>query len=391
MSKKTARQQPRPVNRRHASRREREANQSRMLKIGAGTVLALTVLVLGWGLFQQYVLRPRTPVATVGESAIRLDTYQKLVNYRRWDYGNYLQDLESQKATYAADENQAWMVQFLDQQISQVRSELMNLPESVVDDLIDDQITRQECEIRGIAVTPEDVEIRLEEQFGYERNPPTPTPTPITATLPITVTPTPTMAPMTLEDYQQRLASWTALAKAQAGFSEADFGNLLESSLYREKLVEVLEAEVPTTAEQVRARHILVETREEAESVLARLLEGEAFEDLAAELSTDVSNKDSGGDLGWFMRGDMVAAFDEVAFSSEPGQLSDVVETDFGFHIIRVEEHESDRELEPDALTRAKSKAVEDWYAARRVAPSVVRLWEPNMEPTPISTRVFGR
>jgi foldase protein PrsA len=196
---------------------------------------------------------------------------------------------------------------------------------------------------------------------------------------------------MTLEQFKQRFESWTTVARERAGFSEADFRQLIEGSIYREKLVEALEAEVATTAEQVRARHILVETREEAEEVLARLDEGESFADLAAEVSTDTSNKDDGGDLGWFARGTMVEAFDQVAFDMEPGQLSDVVETDFGFHVIKVEEHETERELEPDALARAQDKAVEEWYQVRRTAPSVLRQLDPTMYPTAIPTPRLGR
>jgi peptidyl-prolyl cis-trans isomerase C len=101
--------------------------------------------------------------------------------------------------------------------------------------------------------------------------------------------------------------------------------------------------------EQVRASHILIgvksdanesekaEARKKTESVLSRLKKGEKFEALAKEFSTCPSNT-KGGDLGFFRRGQMVKPFENAAFSLEPGQTSDIVETRFGYHVIRVVE-----------------------------------------------------
>lgn len=98
--------------------------------------------------------------------------------------------------------------------------------------------------------------------------------------------------------------------------------------------------------EQVRARHILVRPQEgdkdaaraKAEAILARLKAGEDFAKLAEETSDDPGSRVRGGDLGYFQRGKMVKPFDEAVFSmTEPSQLSEIVETDFGFHVIRFE------------------------------------------------------
>jgi peptidyl-prolyl cis-trans isomerase C len=90
--------------------------------------------------------------------------------------------------------------------------------------------------------------------------------------------------------------------------------------------------------EEVHARHILVETEDEAKAVLAELKKGADFEKLAKEKSKDPSAAQNGGDLGYFSKGQMVPEFAETAFKLAKGQLSEPVKTQFGWHIIKVED-----------------------------------------------------
>jgi peptidyl-prolyl cis-trans isomerase C len=101
--------------------------------------------------------------------------------------------------------------------------------------------------------------------------------------------------------------------------------------LYEEVIKEVPEEE------RIRARHILVETEDEAKEIKKQLDEGGDFAKLAKEKSQDPGSGKEGGDLGWFTKEEMVPEFAEAAFGLEEGAISEPVKSDFGWHIIKVE------------------------------------------------------
>ena len=126
--------------------------------------------------------------------------------------------------------------------------------------------------------------------------------------------------------------------------------------------------------ERVRARHVLVRVDKDAaedkvadaqkriDAALARIQGGEDFAKVASEVSEDPGSKDRGGDLGLFPRGQMVPAFEDVAFQQKDGETSEVVRTDFGFHVIRTEAHEAakDRSFDEAAHEIAEELAGAD-------------------------------
>lgn len=105
---------------------------------------------------------------------------------------------------------------------------------------------------------------------------------------------------------------------------------------------------------EVKARHILVKTKEEAEAIIKRLDAGESFEAIAKEVSTDPGSGANGGDLGWFGPGQMVPEFEQAAFALEVGAYSkEPVQSQFGFHIIKVEDK---RQQQPPAFEQVKEQ-----------------------------------
>ncbi|NJM34919.1 MAG: peptidylprolyl isomerase [Rhodomicrobium sp.] len=104
--------------------------------------------------------------------------------------------------------------------------------------------------------------------------------------------------------------------------------------------------------QEVRARHILVKTEDEAKTVAEELKKGGDFAELAKKYSQDRGGA-AGGDLGYFTRGQMVPAFEEAAFKLEKDKISDPVQTEFGWHILKVEDK---RDRQPPSFEEVKDQ-----------------------------------
>ena len=137
---------------------------------------------------------------------------------------------------------------------------------------------------------------------------------------------------------------------------------------------------------EVHARHILLPTEDDAKAALARVKKGEDFAKVATELSKDPGSE--GGDLGWFTKDKMVPEFADAAFKMEPGQVSDPVKSQFGWHIIKVEEKRMKtfpafEQVKDQAARYVAQKAQTELITSLRGQVKIERFDEPSPSPTP--------
>lgn len=410
---------PLPQTKKQLAKSRKVRRRERNVAIGVTIVAVLVVGILAFGALQEGVIKPNAPIAKVNGVGIPTSYYQKMVRYSRDRVYGALDLYEQRKASLddTVPENQV-MIQYLDQLLQQSQQQLISTQFDVLNQVIDDELVRQEARKEGLLATPDEIGEEIEKGFGYERNPatatpePSPTSAPITPTLPVTgtpapattpisptetvtgtptptVTPFPTPTPMTYEAFQTAYQSQLQLMRKTYGFSESQFRDLAANQVLRRKLQAVLETRVSTTDSQVHAQHILVKTEDEAKAVKERLNNGEDWAALAKELSTDESNKEQAGDLGWFSKGAMVSQFEDAVFAMEAGQISDPVATEFGWHIIKLLEKDENHTLDEAALAEKKSRALDDWLESQRNSSAVKWYW--TTEAVPPDTRASSQ
>ncbi len=410
---------PRPavVSRKQQSRVEKERQQRRIVLIVTITIAVAVVLILGYGLLDTFYLQNMRPVATVDGEKITLEQFQARARFDRFQLIQNTIQLAQYQQLFQSDPNSA---NYFTSQIQLNVSKLNDpnqLGNQVIDELINEAIIRREAQKLGITVTDEEVEKAFQEAFGFFPSgtpttaptatpfstatyspqqltlapytaTPTEAPTPTqaaeatetpaetpqaTATAGPTSTPFPTPTPMTEEGFKTGLDNYLTTLKTEAQIDEKTFREIVRSSLLYEKVFEAITKDVPTEDEWVWARHILVATPEEAAVVVEALKNGADFAQLAAQFSTDTSNKDRGGDLGWFERGQMVSEFENAVFAmTEIGQISEPVQTQFGYHIIQLLGKER-RPVSESRLSTLKQQKFNSWLEETKASLKIER------------------
>ncbi len=240
-------------------------------------------------------------------------------------------------------QTQAAMVQQgIDPKSASGQERLKNLRQQVLDQVINDAIIAQQAEREGVKVADDELNAQLSQAAQDAGG----------------------LAPF--NDY---------LSKNQ--LSIADLCAQLRANYIGEAMLNRVTSALPTNVEQVHARHILVPTPTLAQMVLTQVRQGKDFAALAQQYSVDEASKANGGDLGWFPRGVMELQFEAAAFQLVPGQSSDVVQTRFGYHIIKVDERESSRSLPPEILSNMREQAFLAWLQAVRETMKIERLAPP--------------
>ena len=250
------------------------------------------------------------------------------------------------------------------QRLTQLRREAMDL-------MIEQELVGQAAEARDIEVTAAEVDAALHEISEPFK---------------------------TAEEFTRRIQS--------EGFTEDSYRERIERMLAAKKYLDGIRLGVAPVSdeeleayyrdnerrlslpEQVRVRHILLTwkpmgtrddraaIREQMAPILEKARSGADFAELAREHSEDSATAQNGGDTGLFHRGQMVPAFEEVAFALKPGEVSDLVETPFGVHILRLEERRESRLLSLEEVREQLRDYIREEKMEAAVEEEIVRLRE---------------
>lgn len=370
MAKKKAQKTPAvvPMTKRQLSRYQKEKREERLALGFVIAVVLLIVVVIAAGFFQEGFAKPNATVAKVNGASITAGAWAKAMVLQSRNLDNQMIYWDNQGLALGGgtDSSQAYLQQIVAQQKQQLQQAKDELIYTVPDQLIANELIRQEAEKRGIVVTPAEMDAAIRDMFQ-------PTPQqPVTDTTSTTPTPTAIPANAWEQNFRQYLVS--------LGVSDSDYRQIaLLPGLQREKLQVVLSETMATSAEQIRLSHIVTDTQDMAVVILARVQAGEDFATLARDLSGDTATTEIGGDLGWYPReilsGEYGPDVESAAWALQLGEVvTSPVQSYSGYEIIKVTGREANRPLDSDKLTQLQSSALQNWLTAQMDTPAVERL-----------------
>jgi parvulin-like peptidyl-prolyl isomerase len=294
------------------------------------SVLCATVALLVMSILAGGCGGQPTPVETITATPSPVEGLAALVNGQPIAQEEYEKQVAQVEAFFAQEG--------LDPESEEGRERLAQARRQVLEQMIDQELIRQAAVEMGVSISEAELEASIQDiidQSGGQ------------------------------EQFDQSLQGM--------GTTYDDFRQMLLDQLLSEAVYSAVTASISPVAEQVHARHVLLPTRERAEEVLARLQAGEDFSYLAREYSEDISSRESGGDVGFFPRGVMPPEVEEVAFSLEVGETSEIVESQFGFRIVQVLERE-EREIAVEVFENLRQQTFMQWLQDRREAATIERF-----------------
>jgi hypothetical protein len=397
MAKKPKKKSKR-LTRRQLARREKEARAQRLITWIAIGIGVLVVAILAYGLITEVIIAAREPVAQVGETTIRANEFKARQSYERWmtqlqiyQYQTYLDQINQSDALGAgtptpeaaegaetppepsiSDDPLAQQIQFtisnLERQLSSDLAE--SFARGVLDSMVEETLVRQAAEARGLSATEDEIQLRIEQEVGYNRDA-------ITETQTLTDTAIAGGQPQFGELYDQFKTNVLQVTR----YPEEDFRAMIRAEVLREKLKAELAEGIETDADQVKATVFIANEEEQAEAIRARINEaGEDPEVLVDELSGDENENTTGYELPWLPEGYIGAQLgpeiEQTAFNTSVGTASEpVLGTDDRYYVVYVSGHEV-RELSTELLQQEQEEAYQSWLTEQKEEKVEYLNWE---------------
>ena len=308
---------------------QRVAATKAIVAVG-GVALAIVAALVAASFYDEFIASPAAPVVTVDGVAVNADTYARFLAFRQYVL------LEELSALPPAVPDQ------IDAARAALQGALNALVFNAATDLAEAELVRSEAATRGLRASPADVDDELARLVMTEDAD--------TATDPA--------APLDL-------------VRTATGLDEESLRAFISDLALRRRLTDELVADVGPEPEQVRASHILVPDKAQAELVVARLDGLQEFETVARDASLDVATRDLGGVVGWVPRGVFPPAWDRAAFRLGPGNHSGPIETDDGWYVIRVDERSDARPLDAAAEELLREARFDAWLETANAGASI--------------------
>ncbi len=350
--------------RRQVARRAKEEKLNRILVWSAIGVVAVVLLIIGYGVITELVIKARKPVARVDGVAITTQQFQQRLYYQRlmmrqqlYDYQNYLTQIDTTDET----------MQSFFQQVQSMATNLQNqlsassasvLGKQVLDYMLEEEVVRKEAQTRNLTVSQDDLTLAIEQVVGYDR------------AAAETVTDT-----TKIESFEERYENLKENYLKPSRFSEQDFRTMVETSLLREQLVGIIGADIPQTSDQVDPIIFAVDSDETGMGLRERIENGEDPTGLIVEVNNDESEQTAGYALGWvpagYLGGQLGAEIEQVIFNTPVGKAAEpTLGSDGFYYVIYINGHE---ERPVDAATMQQMR--EDQYNSW-LEPQKQERWE---------------
>lgn len=347
------------LTRKQVARREKEQKLNRILTWSAIGVVAFIVLILGYGLITELVVKPRRPVASVDGIAITTQQYQRRLYYERLlmrqqlnVYQSYLSQLDPNDETMQSFYQQIQLsVSNLESQLSANMSALLG--KQVLDTMLEEELVRQEAKSRNLTVTQDAVTLGIEEMLGYDR----------AAAETVTDTTTIKSFDTLYQDFRKNFLDVSR-------FSEADFHAMIEASLLKEQLQAIIGADLAETSDQVESVLFAVDSVETGQAIQERINSGEDTAALIEELSNDDNDQTAGYSLPWvplgYLGAQLGTEIDQVVFNTPVGRAAAPVRgSDGQYYVVYVSGHE-ERPVEESMMQQMREEAYTAWLDTQK-------------------------
>ena len=350
---------PKSPTRRQVARRVKEERLSRILIWSAIGVAALIVLIIGYGLLTELVIKARQPVARIDGNAITTQQYQQRLYYERLlmrqqlnVYQSYLFQLDPTEETMQSLYQQIqFTVSNLESQLAPNMASLFG--KQVLDTMLEEELVRQEAAARNLVVSKDEVTLAIEEMLGYDRAAETITDT------------------TTVESFDTLYKDFNENILKPSRFSEREFRAMVETSLLREQLQALVGADIAQTSDQVETVFLAVDS-EETGLALRELINLGAEDPfvLIEELNNDDNDRTAGYALPWMPVGYLASQLgmdiERVAFNTPVGKASEpTLGNDGQLYVIYVSGHE-ERPLDEAMLRQMRQETYATWLETQK-------------------------